>query len=154
MEFKNDENEELPSVLGRRCVLISGAMASADKKKESDVVALMAKPFRMTESSAYQTFIMRLTSDESVVDDSYFEVIQLLLTGLTPDYNRQVQLSLIGKNTTVNDCVEMIRALRTLDLGSASGNLPASSTSESKRINVTGSSNVHFGENSKFVLWF
>ena len=148
-------------------------MVSADREKESDVMALMTKSFSMTESSAYPAFIARrLKCDESVdafvanlkrlcelsghtvVDDEDSVVIQQLLAGLPPDYNRQVRLSLVGKRTTISDCVGIVRALRTSDLDSASWNVAAAATSDSStRNHVTGtsSSNVH---SSKSVLCF
>ena len=137
------------------------------------MVARITKSFRMTDSSAYQAFIARrLKCDESVdafvanlkrlcelsghkvVDNEDSVVIQQLLAGLPPDYNRQVRLSLVGKRTTISDCVGIVRAVRTSDLDSASLNVAAAATSDSStRNHVTGtsSSNVH---SSKSVLCF
>ena len=144
-------------------------MASADRTKKLDVVALMMKPL------AYQAFTtMWLNYDESVdvfvadfkplwelsghkvVNDEDSVVIQQFLTGLPPDYNRHVRLSLVRKKTTICDCVEIVRALRTSDLDSASWNVTPSASSESTRNTSTGSgsSNVRLGINFKSVLCF
>ena len=162
-----------PIFLDGDAFLIYNGMMSADRKMESDVVARITKSFSMTESFAYQAFIARrLKCDESVdafvanlkrlcelsghkvVDDEDSVVIQQLLAGLPPDYNRQVRLSLVGKRTTISDCVGIVRALRTSDLDSASWKFAAAATSDSStRNHVTGtsSSNVH---SSKSVLCF
>ena len=148
-------------------------MMSADRKMEPDVVALITKVFSMTESSAYQAFIAsRLKCDESVdafvadlkrlcelsghkvVDDEDSVVIQQLLAGLQPDYYRQVRLSRVGKRTTISDCMGILRALRTSDLDSASWNVAAAASSDSRtRNHMTGTSSSNF-RSSKSVLCF
>ena len=73
---------------------------------------------------------------------------------MPPDYNRQVRLSLVGKRTTISDCVGIVRALRTSDLDSASWNVAAAATSDSSTPNhVTGTSSSNVCS-SKSVLCF
>ncbi|XP_065182720.1 uncharacterized protein LOC135813558 [Sycon ciliatum] len=54
-------------------------------------------------------------SGHKVTDDKDPVVVQQLLKGLPADYNRQVRLSLVGKDMSISDCVSIVRALRISD---------------------------------------
>eukprot|EP00117_Sycon_ciliatum_P049442 scpid25853/ scgid35045/ len=140
--------KHFPLFLADDAFLVFQGMADADRKKQDEVVKLMLSSFSMTKSAAYEAFVVRkMKCDEStdafvadlkrlaelsghkVTDDKDPVVVQQLLKGLPADYNRQVRLSLVGKDMSISDCVSIVRALRISD-ASGGDSVSAAASSE------------------------
>ena len=122
--------QRLPLFLDGDALLVFSKMDTNDKKDQGKVSKLLKKSFTVSGGEAYKLFTSRkLLVDESpeayvsdlqrlltasghkVTGDKDAIVVEQLLTGLPFDYAKEIRLTSAGKELTVTDCVDKLRAL-------------------------------------------
>eukprot|EP00117_Sycon_ciliatum_P016845 scpid54092/ scgid16091/ len=134
--FQGWDSEEkpmknFPLFLDGVALLVYSKMKEDDRRKKDEVVKSISLSFSMTKSSAYRAFVSRrLKVDESA--DAYVAdlqrlaglsghnvtgsedamILEQLVYGLSPEFAREVRLSMASKKMTVRGCLDGVRALQ------------------------------------------
>ena len=129
--WKDDETKlkYLPLFLEGDAFLVFSSLSDADKKSLAKVRGKLEGSFCVSKAQAYKSFTARrLRQDESVdayaadlhrlaslaglaVDDKTM-LAEQFVSGLPGEFAKQVRLSSAGKNMTLDDLLEKVRALR------------------------------------------
>ena len=153
--------KNFPLFLDSDALLVYDRMSADDKKKKAEVCKVMTQSFSLTKSAAYSAFVTRrLRPDESVdayvadlerlaalsghssTGDKDAVIVLQLISGLPPEFCREVRLGMAGKEMTVSGCLDLVRALKAAEsdlraqAAGVSAATVASSTASGGRSNV------------------
>ena len=134
-KWDSDEKKmaNLPLYLEGEAFTVWNEMAAADKKKPADVKAKLTAAFGMAPDQAYSMFTSRILRGDESVDNFAADLKRLLtlsgeqvdadgknkivigqfLSGLPSQFAKELRMS--GKTDTIDDCVEYVRRLRSVE---------------------------------------